>query len=340
MSNRFRAEAAQVARLVAARAWQGAVVLLVVSVATFALLAAAGGDALSEVAADPMVSERAVEEMRRVYGLDRPAPARYARWLADFARGRMGHSFHFHAPVSAIIWPRLLRTLLLAALALALAWSVALALGIQAARRPRSLWDRASEVLILVAASTPRIVLALAALALAVSTSLFPVGGGEAGAFSLGRALPPAVVLAFPLVALFLAQTRESLRDALAEDFVRVARAKGLGERAVVLRHAMRAALNPLITIFGYSLGGVLSGSVVVETVLGWPGLGSLSVEAARQRDVPLLMAVVMLTATAVLAGNLVADILLRLNDPRLREDGGRLTTRARGDDAATAPTV
>ena len=101
----------------------------------------------------------------------------------------------------------------------------------------------------------------------------------------------------------------------------------------------MRAALNPLITIFGYSLGGVLSGSVVVETVLGWPGLGSLSVEAARHRDVPLLMAVVMLAATAVLIGNLVADILLRLNDPRLREGGGRPVTRTRGD-AAPTPTV
>ena len=338
MSKRLRAEAAHVARLAAARAWQGVVVLLVVSVVTFAMLAAAGGDALSEVAADPTVSERALREMRRVYGLDRPAPVRYAVWLSDFARGRMGHSFHFHAPVSAIIWPRLLRTLVLAALALALAWSVALALGIQAARRPRSLWDRASEVLILAAASTPRIVLALAALALAVSTSLFPVGGGdEVGALSLTRALPAAVVLCVPLVALFLAQTRESLRDALAEDFVRVARAKGLGERAVVFRHALRAAANPLITIFGYSLGGVLSGSVVVETVLGWPGLGSLSVEAARHRDVPLLMAVVMLTAAAVLLGNLIADILLRLNDPRLREQDG--PTHARRD-AATTPTV
>lgn len=338
MTNRQRAEAAKLARLVAARAWQGVVVLLVVSVVTFAMLAAAGGDALSEISSNPMASARAVEEMRRVYGLDRPAPVRYALWLSDFARGRMGHSFHFHAPVSAIIWPRLVRTLLLAAIALALAWAVALSLGIQAARRPRSPWDRASEVLILVAASTPRIVLALAALALAVSTSLFPVGGDDAGVPSLARALPPAVVLSVPLVALFLAQTRESLREALAEDFVRVARAKGLSERAVVMRHAMRAALNPLITIFGYSLGGILSGSVVVETVLGWPGLGSLSVEAARQRDVPLLMAVVMIAAAAVLLGNLLADILLRLNDPRLREEDGRPPAARRGP--AAAPTV
>ena len=319
-------------KLIISRLWQGVVVLLVVSALTFGLLAAAGGDAVSELASDPKVSPAALAEMRRVYGLDAPPPARYLRWLADFARGRLGHSFYFHAPVASVLAPRLLRTLLLSLVALALAWAAALALGVQAARHAGGWWDRASEVVILLAASTPRIVLALAALALAVSTSLFPVGGGAEGALSLPRLLPAAVVLAVPLVALFLAQTRESLRDALAADFVRVARAKGLPERSVVLRHAMRAAANPLITIFGYSVGGVVSGSVIVESVLDWPGLGSLAVRAAVERDVPLLMAVVMTTATAVLLGNLLADILLRLNDPRLRDEERR---RARTPRAA-----
>ena len=245
----------------------------------------------------------------------------------------------YHAPVASILAPRLLRTLLLSAVALALAWAVALALGIQAARRPRSWWDRASEAVVLLTASTPRIVLALATLALAVGTSLFPVGGGAEGALRLPRLLPAAVVLAVPLVAVFLAQTRESLRDALAADFVRVARAKGLSERAVVLRHAMRAALNPLITIFGYSVGSVVGGSVIVESVLDWPGLGSLAVRAATERDVPLLLAVVMTTATVVLVGNLVADLLLRLNDPRLRDEDTR-TRRARTAPAAPTPAV
>jgi peptide/nickel transport system permease protein len=184
--------------------------------------------------------------------------------------------------------------------------------------------------LILLSASTPRIVVALVALAVAARTNLFTIGGTfeAASPFSLARALAPAIVLAAPLVALFLAQTRESLRAALAEDFVRVARAKGLTERAVVLRHAMRAALNPLITIFGYSLGSVVGGSVVAEYVLGWQGIGSLSVVAVLNRDVPLLMGVVVTTATAVLLGNLFADVLLRLNDPRLRlEESGRTST-------------
>jgi peptide/nickel transport system permease protein len=326
-----------VLKLILSRILQGVVVLLIVSALTFALLSAAGGDALSDLSSAPNVSPSAVAELRHIYGLDDPLAVRYARWLSEFARGRMGYSIHFHAPVSAVLPPRLLRTLVVAALALLFAWAVALIIGIQAARKPRSLWDRASEIVILLTASTPRIVIALVALAVAARTNLFPIGGesGLLSTFSPARVLPPAIVLAVPLVALFLAQTRESLRAALAEDFVTVARAKGLPERAVVLRHAMRAALNPLITIFGYSLGSVVGGSIIVESVLGWQGIGSLSVAAVTNRDMPLLMGVVMTTATVVLVGNLAADILLRLNDPRLRRD--EMTARLVSRDVTTA---
>jgi peptide/nickel transport system permease protein len=127
-----------------------------------------------------------------------------------------------------------------------------------------------------------------------------------------------AVVMSAPLVAIFLGQVRDGLGEALREDFVQLARAKGLSERVVLMRHAMRAALNPVITVFGFSLGSALSGSVIVETVLGWPGVGQLSVVAVRSRDVPLLMGVVLAASLAVLVGNLVADLLLRLNDPRV----------------------
>lgn len=311
-------------KLILSRVLQGVVVLLVVSALTFALLAAAGGDALSELIAEGSMSEATIQEMRRFHGLDRPLAARYAHWLSNLARGRMGESFYYQAPVATIIRPRLLRTLVLASAALLLALSVSLVLGVLAARRRGGFWDRASELVILLTASTPRIVLALVALAVVARTSWFPVGGAEtlASDFSPLRLLPPAVVLALPLVALFLAQAREGLAHALTQDFVQVARAKGLPERAVIMRHALRDALNPLITLFGYAAGSVVSGSVIVETVLGWSGLGALSVSAVRHRDVPLLMGVVMVTATAVLAGNLLADILLRLNDPRLRPRG------------------
>jgi peptide/nickel transport system permease protein len=323
-----------VLKLILSRTLQGVVVLFVVSALTFALLAAAGGDALGELASEGGASEATLRELRRVYGLDEPLAARYARWLSNLARGRMGESFYYHAPVATIIWPRLVRTLALAAAALLLAVSFSLALGALAARRQGSLWDRASELVILLTASTPRIVLALVTLAIVARTSWFPIGGaGEEtlADFSPLRILPPSVVLALPLVALFLAQAREGLSHALAQDFVQVARAKGLPERTVIMRHALRDALNPLITLFGYAFGSVVSGSVIVETVLGWPGLGALSVNAVRYRDVPLLMGVVMITATAVLAGNLCADILLRLNDPRLRPRHAPAQTRRSG---------
>lgn len=330
-------------KLIFGRLLQGLIVLLIVSALTFSLLAAAGGDALTALQSDPLVSEQTIKELRRTYGLDRPLHVRYLRWLTDLAQGRMGQSFFYKAPVGTLLRSRLFNTLTLAVTALIFAWAVALVLGALSARRARgSLIDRLCSVVILLSASTPRIVLALVALALAVRTSLFNVGAAsfsseESAANSLARLLVPALVLSVPLIALFLAQVRDGLRAALFEEFVQVARAKGLAERVVIFRHALRAALNPLITIFGYSLGGVVSGSVIVETVLGWPGLGQLSVIAVRNRDAPLLMGVVMVTATAVLAGNLVADILLRLNDPRLgdEERGSAKTSNAQG---ATVP--
>ena len=318
-------------KLILSRILQGIIVLLVVSMLTFALLAAAGGDALVSLRTDPLVTEETIQSQARIYGLDQPIPVRYARWLADIARGRMGYSLFYRAPVWVIIRPRLLNTLALAAASLLIALTTALGLGSLAARRTGSWIDRLCGAVILLAASTPRIVLALFALAVTARSSFLAIGASGAQFSTAGslaaRLLLPAFVLSVPLIALFLAQTRDGIRVALAEEFVQVARAKGLTERAVVLRHALRAALNPLITIFGYSLGGVVSGSVIVETVFGWPGLGQLSVTAVRSRDVPLLMGVVIMTATAVLVGNAVADLLLRINDPRLRRDETKLMT-------------
>lgn len=312
-------------KLIVSRLLQGIIVLFVVSALTFALLAAAGSDALTAMRDDPVMSEQTFEHLRHIYGLDQPLAVRYWRWLGGVARGDMGQSFYYHAPVAGIVRVRLWRTLVLASLALAMAWTIALMLGAWAARRAGSWVDKLCGACILLAASTPRIALALAALVFAARASLLVasdgVDGAQAGGSALARTLLPAFVLSVPLVAIFLAQTREGIGTALREEFVQVARAKGLTERAVILRHALRAALNPLITIFGYSLGGTISGSVIVETVLGWPGLGQLSVVAVRSRDVPLLMGVVLVTSTAVLAGNLLADILLRVNDPRLRQD-------------------
>ena len=170
--------------------------------------------------------------------------------------------------------------------------------------------------------STPRLLLALAVLALAARVSWLKIGGATENLNMsewLLRMLPAALVLSVPLIALFLAQTRAVVAEGLGREIAQTARAKGLPERTILWRHVLRPSLNPLIIVFGYSLGSVMSGSVIVEKVLGWPGLGDLSVIAVQSRDVPLLLGVVLVAATAVLIGNLLADILLRWNDPRLR---------------------
>lgn len=315
---------------IAYRIAQSLVTLLLVTVITFGLLATAGGDALTELRENPAVSEASVEQLRRVYGFDKPLAERYLLWLSGVMRGDLGESFFYHAPVWGLLVSRLVNTLLLSAVALVIAWVVALALGAAAARRPDTWVDRLCGSLILFSASTPRIVLSLVALAVFSKTSLLTLGGNAAaGVSSVTQMLIPALVLAFPLIALFMAQTRAGLGEALREDFVQVARAKGLRERDVVFRHALRVALNPLITIFGYSLGGLMSGSVIVEAILGWNGLGALSVNAVHSRDVPLLMGVLLVTSIAVFAGNILADVLLHWNDPRLRKAANAQSSRS-----------
>src|SRR5262245_3490910 len=308
-------------KLILYRLLQGALVLLIISFLIFALLTRAGGDAVSMLD-NAAGSEETAEAIRRIHGLDRPLMERYRNWLAETARGDLGHSLVLHAPVWSLIRLPLLRTAVLATVALSIAWAISLTLGIAAARRAGSPIDRLCSMIILFAASTPGLVLALLALAIISSTPLMnvigPTTNSDAGVLSF-RVIPPAIILSIPLLALFLAQTRVAIREALDEEFVRVARARGAPEWMILLRHALRPSAGPLITILGLSLGGVMSGSVIVETVMGWPGLGQLTVSAVETRDIPLLLGVTLVAAAAVMAGNLAADILQRLNNPQLR---------------------
>jgi peptide/nickel transport system permease protein len=310
-------------KLILSRLLQNVLALLVISFLVFALLTRAGGDAVS-MRDGSIRSEETAENIRRIRGLDRPLTERYWNWLVEAARGNLGNSFVLQAPVWNLIRLPLLRTGVLATVALSIAWVVSLALGIAAARRAGSLIDRLCSVIILLGASTPGLALALLALAFISSSPLLDVIGPTAnsgvGVLSF-RVIPPAIILSVPLIALFLAQTRVAVREALDEEFVRAARARGAPEWMVLLRHALRPAAGPLITIFGLSLGGVMSGSVVVETVMGWPGLGQLTVSALETRDTPLLLGATLAAAAAVMAGNLAADMLQRLNNPRLRMD-------------------
>lgn len=287
--------------------------ILVVSSVTFALLGLAGGDAVTNLGENPQMSQAAIENLRRVYGLDQPLPVRYVRWLGGALSGELGDSMYFRVPVSNLIRARFPSTLVLGTAAIAIAIIISAGLGIAAARyrQPGLTW--LVEAIVFVTASTPRIVLALFALAIVAQITAANVGATATASFWFA-----AIALAAPLMSIFLAQFHGELKKAMKEDFVQLARAKGLDEGTVIVRHAVRAALNPVLTVFGLSLGGVLGGSVIVESVLGREGIGTLMVSAVRGRDLPLVMGIVLVTSTAVWLGNALAEVLQAVNDKRM----------------------
>ena len=296
---------------------QGLLLLVAVSAISFALLSSAGGDAFNSLRENPQISAETVEKLRTTYGLDRPAISRYFNWLGDAFRGDLGESFAYRSPVARLVAARFWNTLQLGVLGLLIALAVSAGLAFLSVRFPQSPLRRFSDLVILLAASTPRIVLSLFALLLVVGLAWRGLSFAP-GSWAL--LILASFVLCVPLVAVFLAQMREGLRSAMDEPFVQFARAKGLSENAVVLRHASRAALNPTLSIFGMSLGSIFGGSVIVETILGWPGIGALMVAAVRGRDVPLVMGIVVVASAAVWLGNALAEFLQMLNDKRLRE--------------------
>ncbi|HZS06195.1 MAG TPA: ABC transporter permease [Blastocatellia bacterium] len=319
-----------IARLILKRIIQAVPTLLIISALSFALIGTAPGDALSALEQDARIKPETIEKLRREYGLDRPLVARYGSWMKGVLGGDLGASLTEKLPVTTLIGARLANTLKLSLAATLLAWIVALPFGALAAVKRGSWVDRITGAMALASVSTPRLVLAIVALLFAARTRLFPIGNvrsldvandfsAASIADSLHHLVLPAVVMSLPLAAVYLRQMRAGMIEALAADFIRTARAKGLSERVVVIRHAARNALNPLITLFGYAVAALLSGSIIVETVMAWPGLGQLAVNSVRGRDVPVLMGIVMLTAVMMVIGNLLADILLIVSDPRLR---------------------
>ena len=302
-------------KLIARKLLQGLMMIFIVSAVAFALLSAAGGDALTVLRENPQISEATIENLRRVYGLDQPLAVRYGNWLRGAATGELGESMYFRVPVSSLVATRFVSTFFLGLTALGIAVFISSVLSIAAARYRSRALSRVIEFIVFLTASTPRIVLALFALAIVAQVTAANVDAASVAGFWLA-----ALALAAPLISIFLAQFHNSLISTMKEDFIQLARAKGLSETAVVVRHAIRAALNPVLTVFGLSLGGILGGSVIVESVLGRQGLGTLMVSAVRGRDLPLVMGIVLVTSAAVWVGNTLAEILQAVNDKRVRE--------------------
>jgi ABC-type dipeptide/oligopeptide/nickel transport system permease component len=304
-------------KLLLRKCLQGLMMILIVSAVTFALLGLAGGDALTQLRDNPQISAVTIERLRSVYGLDQPLPIRYFRWLSGAVSGDLGESTYFRVPVSGLVWQRSVSTFLLGTAAFAIALAFAVPLSLIGVRYKSRTITAFIDLLILLTASTPRIVLALVALAISVRLNASAIDTSSVLLFWLA-----ALALSAPLISAFLAQLYGELRRTMREDFIKLARAKGLSESAVILRHAIRPALNPVLTIAGLSLGGVLGGSVIVESVLGRQGLGTLMVTAVRVRDLPLVMGVVLFTSTAVWLGNALVEFLQAINDKRIRDLG------------------
>ena len=310
----------------------GLLLLAGVSLLSFVLVELAPGDYFAEMRLDPRISEATVHALRARYGLDRPLPERYGRWLASLAKGELGYSFAYGQPVGPLLWPRLRNTLLLTVTATALAWLLAVPLGTWWATRRRGPADAVLTGLTAMLLALPDLVLVLGLLLLAVRTGWFPTGG----MVSLGHEQMPwgarvkdvAFHLVLPVAALVLGivpalvrYVRASVADALAAPFVRAARAHGIPERRVLFRHALPAAANPLVSLFGLSLAGLLSMSLLVEVVMSWPGLGPLFLEAILARDFHLVLGPVLASTFLLLGGNLLADLLLAATDPRIRTE-------------------
>ena len=306
--------------------------IIAVSIFTFLLAELAPGDFLAEMRLDPQISEETISYLRQRYGLDRPLHVRYLSWLRSIARGELGYSFARNMPVGPLIWPRARNTLGLTLLATALAWIIAIPLGVWAAARPGGWVDRLTLAVTAVLMALPELLLGLGCLLLAVYSGRFPAGGMTSPGFEdLGawaRVRDVAHHLVLPTAALVLASlpvllrhVRSAMLEALAAPFVQAARGHGIGRRRRLFRHALPAAANPLISLFGLSIAGLLSGSLLIEVIMSWPGLGPLLLDAILARDLHVVIGVILLSGLLLIAGNLVADLLLYLHDPRIRQE-------------------
>lgn len=259
-------------------------------------------------------------------GLDLPLPQRYLMWLGDLLRGDLGVSYANGKPVAGLIAQRVGPSLLLTGTGVVLAVAIALPLGVLAAWKPRSGWDKAASALSLISFGVPGFFLCLAGIFLfSVTLGWLPANGMyAAGRFSgvadlIRHLILPAGVVCLSSVGELVKQTRAACLEALGEDYIRTARAKGLSEKVVVFRHALKNSLIPVVTIFGASIPNLFGGAYITEKVFGWPGMGLLGVDAINNRDYQVLMGLTLFTAVLVLLGNLLADILYSVVDPRIR---------------------
>jgi peptide/nickel transport system permease protein len=306
--------------------------IIVVTFITKALLVASPGDFLDTLRAMPSISREHVEQMARMYHLDsHNVFERYWYWLWPALRGDFGFSFTKSAPVWSLIGERVLNTLLLTGSALVFSWVFAIPLGMLAAVYRNRWVDKLIGFISFFGLSIPSLFFSLLMILFAAKTGLFPPGGihnqvmwevmtpWERFTDTLWHLVLPMIVLGTIGLAQYVRQMRSEMIETLSQDYIRTARAKGLSRWRVLTRHALGNAINPLVTIFGFSLATLLAGALVTEFVFAWPGLGTLTFDALQNKDEPIVMASVVMLVLMLVIGNLIADVLLAIIDPRIR---------------------
>lgn len=291
----------------------------------------APGNYFDTLRLNPQISEETIEMYEKQFHLDEPPLVQYGYWLLNLCRGELGYSFVQQSPVSRIIASRLFNTLLLGISALLVSWLLALPIGVYCAVHQYSWADKFLSAFSFMGISFPSFFLALLLLYLFGSTlGLLPLGGmtqpGYEDLPAWGKALDvakhliiPTMVLSISAVAYLQRYMRGNLLEALRAQYITTARAMGLSSTRVVYIHALRNAINPMITLFGYELSSLLSGAALIEIICAWPGLGSLMLTAVMSQDLFLVMGSMLMGGAMLISGNLLADILLALVDPRIK---------------------
>lgn len=314
------------------RLLQSAFTLLLASALSFLIIQLAPGDFLDSFRQDPRISAETLKAFREQFGLDQPVLQQYWLWLKEIVtHGNFGVSFAYQRPVTDLLWERMFATLLLAVASLAITWAIAIPLGIVGAVNQNQQIDRIFRVLSYIGQGFPTLITGLLLLFVAQALSpLFPVGGmtsiNHADLTPLWKLLDIGWHMILPTIALSITGfaglqriTRGELLDVLRQDYIQTARAKGLPENRVIYVHALRNAINPLITLLGFEFASLLGGAFITETFFNWPGLGKLTLQAVTAQDLYLVMASLMMGAVMLIVGNLLADLLLKLVDPRIK---------------------
>ena len=307
------------------RLGQSLILLFLVSVIGFMVIHLAPGGPLAQFALTPGMTQEAMARIAHQMGLDRPLPVQYWEWLRHMLIGDWGRSYRDNQPVLTIIAGRLRATFELMGTSTLIAIVLGTWVGVLGALRPYSIFDYLATIGAMVALSIPTFWFGLVVIYIfSVTWPILPAGGmftiGQGGLLDyLHHLIAPAMVLALVTVAIWSRYMRSSMLEVIGQDYMRTARAKGLPRRVILMRHALRNALLPMIALAGLQLPTLLGGALVTETVFTWPGMGRLFLDSIGYRDYPVVMGILVITAILVLIGNLTADLLYAVYDPRIR---------------------